>query len=179
MPRVPVSSLRTLYDSKRLDGERLRARLQSVESLATGLATGQARAVLRALAPRDPARPIALYAGLLAEPYDCLRDPHVRVVSGFFGPIERMARAAGLAVEFLPADFNGFERLTYELRPRAIAALVTPPDDDGYCSFGAHAGATAGPFLQAARDPERLAIDRKSTRLNSSHSRASRMPSSA
>jgi acyl-CoA hydrolase len=69
-----------------------------------------------------------------------------------------MARAAGLPIDFLAADFHGFERLTAELRPRAIAALVTPPDDEGFCSFGAHAGATARPFLDAARDPSRLAI---------------------
>lgn len=151
-------SVRAIYESKRLAGAALAARLDAIESLATGLVTGQARAVLRAIAPRDPARPLALYLGLLVEPYPCLRDPAVRVVSGFFGPIERMARRVGLPIEFLPADFHGFERLTYELRPRAVAALVSPPDDDGFCSFGLHAGAVFGPFLEAARDPGRVAI---------------------
>lgn len=152
------ASLRALYESKRLAGAALTARLQSVESIATGLATGQARAVLRALTPRNAARPCVVYAGLLAEPYECLRDPNVRVVSGFFGPIERMAQAAGLTVDFLAADFHGFERVTHLLAPRAIAALVSPPDDEGFCSFGAHAGATYTPFVAAARDSARLAI---------------------
>jgi acyl-CoA hydrolase len=147
-----------LYDSKRVSAAELATRLDGVESLVTGLVTGQARAVLRAIGRRDPARPLTLYVGLLVEPYPCLRDPAVRVVSGFFGPIERMARAAGFGVEFLPADFHGFERLTFALRPRAVAALVSPPDDDGFCSFGLHAGAVFGPFLEAARDPARLAI---------------------
>lgn len=149
---------RALYDAKRVSTSELTARLDGVESLVTGLITGQARAVLRAIGPRDPARPLTLYVGLLVEPYPCLRDPAVRVVSGFFGPIERMARQAGLGVEFLPSDFHGFERLTFALRPRAVAAPVSAPDDDGFCSFGLHAGAVFGPFLEAARDPARLAI---------------------
>ncbi len=151
-------AIRQIYESKRLKPPALARRLADVESIATGLATGQARAVLRVIGARDPARPLTVYMGLLAEPYDFLRDPHVRTVSGFFGPIERMARATGFAVEFLPADFHGLERLTYELRPRAVAAVVTPPDDEGFCSFGVHAGATAGPFREAGADPARLAI---------------------
>ena len=147
-----------LYDARRVDLARLAARLVEVDAVATGLATGQARAVLRAIGPREPSRPLTVYGALLAEPYAFLRDPHVRVVSGFFGPIERMARQAGLGVEFLPADFHGLERLTRELRPAAVATIVTPPDDDGFCSFGVHAAATAGPFREAGADPDRLAI---------------------
>lgn len=158
-------ALQALYDAKRTDRAGLTARLSEVDALATGLATGQARAVLRAIGPRDAAHPLTVYGGLLAEPYDFLRDPHVRTVSGFFGPIERMARATGFAVEFLPADFHGLERLTYELRPQAIAAVVTPPDDEGFCSFGLHAAATAGPFLWAAADPARLAIAEVNARM--------------
>lgn len=149
---------RATYEAKRLAGGVLTARLDRVDSLVTGLLTGQARAVLRAIGPRDPARPLALYVGLLVEAYACLRDPAVHVVSGFFGPIERMARQAGLPLEFLPSDFHGFERLTFRLRPEAVATPVSPPDDAGFCSFGLHAGAVFGPFMEAARDPDRIAI---------------------
>ncbi len=149
---------RATYDAKRLDPGALARRLDRVDSLVTGLLTGQARAVLRAIGPRDPARPLSLYVGLLVEPYACLRDPGVHVVSGFFGPIERMARQAGLRIEFLPSDFHGLERLAFRLRPQAVATPVSPPDDDGFCSFGLHAGAAVGPFMEAARDPDRLAI---------------------
>ena len=152
-------ALQSLYDARRVDREGLRARLATVGSLATGLATGQARAVLRALAPRAPAPPITVHSALLAEPYDCLRDPAVRHVSGFFGPIERMARAAGAAIEFLPVDFHGGARLfATGDPPQAIAVLVSPPDAEGYCSFGLHAGATCEPLRAAGRDPARLAI---------------------
>ena len=43
-------------------------------------------------------------------------------------------------------------------RPRVVLAVTTPPDADGFLSFGVHAGASYRPFLAAARDPERLAI---------------------
>jgi acyl-CoA hydrolase len=36
--------------------------------------------------------------------------------------------------------------------------VTTPPDAEGWLSFGVHAGATYRPFLEAAHDPERLAI---------------------
>ncbi len=157
MPAMPAA-VRAAYDARRLAGDALTRRLDGVESIATGLLTGQARGVLRAFGPRAAGRPLTVYLGILIEPYALLRDPAVRVVSGFFGPIERMARRMGLPVEFLPADFHGFERLTLALRPRAIAALVSPPDDEGYCAFGLNSGATFRPFLQAARDPERVAI---------------------
>jgi acyl-CoA hydrolase len=153
-----ASAARATYEAKRLSAAELRARLDGVESIVTGLLTGQARGVLRAIGPRDPTRPLAVYLGILIEPFDFLRDPAVRVVSGFFGPIERMARAAGLPIEFLPADFQGFEKLTLALRPRVVAAPVAPPDEEGYCAFGLNSGSMFRPFLQAARDPERLAI---------------------
>lgn len=151
-------AVREAYEAKRLSGAALGARLDGVESIVTGLLTGQARAVMRAIGPRDPRRPLAVYLGILVEPFAFLRDPAVRVVSGFFGPLERMGRAAGLPIEFLPADFQAFEKLTLALRPRAVAAPVTPPDDEGYCAFGLNSGSMFRPFLEAARDPERLAI---------------------
>src|SRR5207247_1782321 len=82
----------------------------------------------------------------------------VRVVSGFFGPIERMARAAGARVSYLPADFNGLERRALAMKPRVALAVTSPPDREGWLSFGVQAGASYRPFLQAASDPERLAI---------------------
>src|SRR4029079_7521926 len=101
---------------------------------------------------------VALYTGLLLQPYTLLQNRGDRIVSGFFGPIERMARAAGARVTYLPRDFNGLERLATQVVPRVVLAVTTPPDVDGFVSFGVHAGATYRPFLAAARDPERLTI---------------------
>src|SRR5690606_28725238 len=48
--------------------------------------------------------------------------------------------------------------IALELKPRIVFAQTSLPDADGYLNFGAHAGATFRPFLEAAADPERLAI---------------------
>jgi hypothetical protein len=53
--------------------------------------------------------------------------PGVRVLSGFFGPIERMAREAGANIEYLPADFIGLEQLAAALKPRVVLAATTLP----------------------------------------------------
>jgi acyl-CoA hydrolase len=76
-----------------------------------------------------------------------------------------MARAAGARVDFLPGDFHGLERLALVHQPRVVLAVTTPPDADGWMSFGTHAGATYRPFVQAARDPARLAIAEANPRM--------------
>ena len=128
------------------------------DTVVTGFVSGQAAGILGALGERGDLEDVTLYTGLLVEPYALLQRPGVRVVSAFFGPIERMARAMGARVEFLAVDFHGLERLARRLRPRVLLAVTTLPDADGWLSFGAHAGATCRPFVEAARDPERLAI---------------------
>jgi acyl-CoA hydrolase len=126
--------------------------------ISCGFVAGQPVGFLEALGARTDLEDIALYTGLLLRPYALLQHPAVRVVSGFFGPIERMARAAGARVGYLPADFSGLERRALRVRPRVVLAVTSPPDADGWLSFGVHAGATYRPFLQAADDPDRLAI---------------------
>jgi acyl-CoA hydrolase len=128
------------------------------DAVACGFVAGQAAGFLDALGARGDLVDVVLYTGLLMRPYALLQNPAVRVVSGFFGPIERLARTAGARVAYQPADFSTLERLGLRLKPRVVLAVTTPPDDDGWLSFGVHAGATYRPFLEAARDPERLAI---------------------
>ncbi len=133
--------------------------------LACGFVAGQPAGFLDALGSRTDLEDVALYTGLLVRPYTLLQNKGARIVSGFFGPIERMARsapgmarAAGARVTYLPRDFNGLERLATQIVPRVVLAVTTPPDADGFLSFGVHAGASYRPFLAAARDPARLAI---------------------
>jgi len=135
------------------------------DTIACGFVSGQPAGLLGALATRGDLEDVVLYTGLLAQPYAFLQNPHVRVLSAFFGPIERMARAAGVPVELLTVDFHGLERVARRLRPRVVLAVTTPPDADGWLSFGTHAGATYTPFLDAARDPDRLAIAEVNARM--------------
>jgi acyl-CoA hydrolase len=126
--------------------------------VACGFVAGQPVGLLEALGARADLEDIVLYTGILLRPYTLMQHPAVRVVSGFFGPIERMARAAGARVSYMPADFSGLERLALRTKPRVVLAVTSPPDADGWLSFGVHAGATYRPFVEAAHDPERLAI---------------------
>ncbi len=144
--------------SRRLGLDEAAALVRPRDTLACGFVAGQPAGVLEAIGIRRDLTDVVLYTGLLSQPYALLRNPGVRVVSGFFGPIERMARAAHARVSYLPRDFNGLERLATQLVPRVVLAVTTPPDADGFLNFGVHAGASYRPFLAAARDPERLVI---------------------
>jgi acyl-CoA hydrolase len=151
--------------SVRLDVDAAARLIRPRDAVLAGFAAGQPTGLMEALGARTDLESVVLYTGLLLRPYAVLQNAGVRVVSGFFGPIERMARAAGLRVGYLPADFNGLERMALRLKPRVVLAVTSPPDADGWLSFGLQAAATYRPFLEAARDPERLAIAEVNPRM--------------
>ncbi|HYR96537.1 MAG TPA: acetyl-CoA hydrolase/transferase C-terminal domain-containing protein [Candidatus Binatus sp.] len=139
--------------------------IQPRDTVLCGFAAGQPVGLLDALGARADLEEVVLYTGLMIRPYALLQNPGVRVVSGFFGPIERAARSLGAPVEYLPADFHGLERLALRMKPRVVLAVTTPPDADGWLSFGVTAGASYRPFLEAARDPSRLALAEVNPRM--------------
>jgi acyl-CoA hydrolase len=134
------------------------ALVRSEDTLAVPIATGQPADFLHALGERDDFQDLSIFGGLLIEPYGVLKRNGVRLVSGFFGPLERLLKADGARVEYLPADFLGWERYARLARPRVVASALSPMDERGFLSFGLHAGATFQAFRAAARDLERLAI---------------------
>lgn len=144
------SKLRSLRDAIDL--------IQPEDTLAAPIATGQPAAFLAALAERTDYRNLSIFSGLLIEPYPVLQQPGVRLISGFYGPVERLLKNMGGNVQYLPADFLGWERYAHLARPRVIVSALAPMDQYGYLSFGLHAGASFNAFLEAARDPHRLAI---------------------
>jgi len=132
--------------------------LRATDVVAVPIATGQPAAFLAALSERDDWRDLLIFGGLMVEPYPVLQKPGVRCISGFFGPLERTLAAAGANVDYLPADFLGWERYARSAAPRVIATAAAPMDERGYFSLGLHAGATFTALVAAARDPQRLAI---------------------
>jgi acyl-CoA hydrolase len=128
------------------------------DSMAAPIATGQPAAFLGALAERSDYRKLTIFTGLLVEPYPVFQQPGVRLISGFYGPVERLLKSMGAAVAYLPADFLGWERYARLACPRVVVSALAPMDNHGFLSFGLHAGATFNAFLEAARDPRRLAI---------------------
>src|SRR5881296_1170562 len=151
--------------SRKLDPEAAARLVQPRDTVLCGFVAGQPVGFLEALGARTDLEDVALYTGLLTRPFALLQNPGVRVVSGFFGPIERMARAAGARVSYLPADFSGLERRALRMKPRVALAVTSLPDREGWLSFGVQAGASYRPFLEAARDPERLAIAEVNPRM--------------
>ena len=151
--------------SQKLDLEAAARLVRPRDSLLCGFVAGQPVGFLEALGARTDLEDVVLYTGLLTQPFALLQNPGVRVVSGFFGPIERMARAAGGRVSYLPADFSGLERRALRMKPRVALAVTSPPDREGWLSFGVQAGASYRPFLEAARDPARLAIAEVNPRM--------------
>jgi acyl-CoA hydrolase len=131
------------------------------------LAPAQPAGLLHALGERERFTDLQVLCALLQERFPLLERPGVRVVSQFFGHVERDLRAAGVPIEHLTSDFHGLELIARRMRPRVVATTVSPPDEEGYLSFGVHAGASEIPFLEAARDPERLAIAEVNRRMPS------------
>jgi len=148
----------TLYRDKLRTARQAVALLQPVDTLATAILTGQPAAFLATLGERTDYRELSIFTSLLTEPYTVLEQPGVRLISGFYGPIERLLKSRGIRVQYLPADFIGWERYAATAKPRVVASAVAPMDEAGFLSFGLHAGASFNAFLEAARDPKRLAI---------------------
>ncbi|MFN8543146.1 MAG: acetyl-CoA hydrolase/transferase C-terminal domain-containing protein [Candidatus Binatia bacterium] len=132
--------------------------VRSRDTVLCGFAAGQAVGFLEALGARTDLDEVLLYTGLLVRPYTALMNPGIRVLSGFFGPFERMARSAGSTVEYMPCDFHGLERLALRTKPRVVVAVTTPPDAEGWMSFGVSNGASFRAFREAGQDPDRVAL---------------------
>ena len=96
-------------ESRKLGIEAAARLVRPRDSVLCGFVAGQPVGFLEALGARTDLVDVVLHTGLLSRPYALLKNPGVRVVSGFFGPIERMARASGARVSYLPADFSGLE----------------------------------------------------------------------
>lgn len=129
-----------------------------VDSLAVPLATGQPMGLLSGLSERTDWERLEIFTGLLAFPYPILQHPNVHVTSGYYGPIERYLNKAGFNVDYLPANFSGFEILQKKKPSRVIAATLSPPDEEGYLTFGTHGAAVYRPFVEACRNSKRVAI---------------------
>lgn len=134
------------------------ALVRDVDTLAVPLGPGQPPAFLHALSARDDFRDLAVFAALLVDLFPLFTRRGVRLLSGFFGPVERVLRAKGHAVEFVPADFRRFATLARRMAPRVMATAVAPPDADGWMSLALHAGATVDELKRCGRDPHRLLV---------------------
>ncbi|MEW6271432.1 MAG: acetyl-CoA hydrolase/transferase C-terminal domain-containing protein [Thermodesulfobacteriota bacterium] len=153
------------YRSRLRDAHDAAALIRDDDTIFLPLAPAQPAGLLHALGARERFAGLTIVCALLQERFAVLERPGVRVVSQFFGHVERELRAAGAPLEHLTSDFHGLELIARRTRPRVVATTVSPPDEEGFLSFGVHAGASEVPFREAARDPERLAIAEVNRRM--------------
>ncbi len=141
------------------------ARIQPVDTLALPLGPGIPSAFLDALGERDDWQELTVFAALLTQPHRLFTRPGVRLLSGFFGPVERALRAAGHDVRFVPGDFRRFAKIARALAPRVMATSVAPAGEGGGMSLSLHAGATVAELHRCGADPQRLLIAEASPRF--------------
>ncbi len=96
---------------RRLSAAEAAGLIRPVDTLALPLGPGQPVEVLRALGERDDFAELVVFTALLTGLYPLFTRTGVRLLSGFFGPVERGLRDAGHDVRFVPGDFRGFERI--------------------------------------------------------------------
>jgi len=141
-----------------MDAREAATLIRDTDMLGVGLGPAQPGGLLEALGERDRFEHFQVYGALIVGWYDLFTKPGVELLSGFYGPIERLLISQGHHVEFVPADFRGFTRAFKHLKPRVLATSVAPPDDEGRLSLSLHAGAGVADLYQAVHDPERLVI---------------------
>ncbi|OVE81161.1 hypothetical protein BVY03_04545 [bacterium K02(2017)] len=132
--------------------------LNPTDTFAVPLATGQPMALLNALNDRQDWDRLELFCGLIAFPYPVLMNKKVFVTSGYYGPIERFLNEQGANMEYMPCNFRGIEKYARAKPARVVATTLSVADKDGYHSFGSHGAAVYRPFVEACRDPDRIAV---------------------
>jgi len=147
---MPTSPLHTLEEAA--------AVVRPVDTIGVPLGPGQPSAFLHALGERDDYEDVTIFGALLIDLFAFFTKPGVHYLSGFYGPAERFLLETGADVQFVPSDFRRFTPIAERLRPRVVATLAAPPDDEGWLSLSLHAGATYHELLRAAADPERVLV---------------------
>lgn len=134
------------------------AALRPIDDLAVAIGPGQPASFLEALGKRDDWSELSVFGGLLCDFFPMFTKPGVKLLSAFFGPVERALRSAGHDVSFIPGDFRRFALFAERRAARVVATAATPPDAEGWMSLSLHAGATVAEILRCGRDPNRLLV---------------------
>lgn len=151
--------------TERLSPEDAATLVRHIDVVGIPLGPGHPGAFLHALGARTDWEDLLVTGALLTDFYELFARPNVRFLSGFFGPIERLMRDQGGAIDFVPADFRRFAPALERMNPRVMATAAAPPDADGFCSLSLHAGATVGQIEKTAENPDGLLIVETSPRF--------------
>ena len=96
------------------------------DTLGVPLGPGQPHELLHALGRREAFTSLTVFAALLVDFFPLFTRPGVRLLSGFYGPVERALAANVHHIEFVPGDFRRFARIARRLDPRVMATAASP-----------------------------------------------------
>lgn len=148
-----------------MDARAAAEQIRDTDEVALGLGPGIPGGLLEALGERERFTDLRIFCALLTGWYPVFTRPGVKLLSGFYGPVERLLLSQGHDVEFMPADFRGFARVARQLAGRVVATAVAPPDSQGRLSLSLHAGASVAALHAAAADPGRMLVAEINHRL--------------
>jgi len=155
---MPKLEFQSIYQAKKKSPEEFLKLIHPIDKISTSIAAGQPRTLLNALSDRQDWESLEIFTGLCAFPYPIFTNPKVKVISGYYGPIERMLNEMGASVAYLPLAFNAFEIFAKTFDARIVMTTLSAMDEEGYLSFGVDAEAAYIPFIEAAKNPNKLAI---------------------
>lgn len=145
------STFQTQYKSKTKSIQEFINLIDSKDKLATSIGAGQPRSLLNALSEKKDIESLEIFTGLCAFPYPLFTNEKVEVISGYYGPMERMLNDMGANVAYLPLAFNAFEIFAKSFNPRVIMTTLSAMDENGKFSFGTNAEAVYNPFISASK----------------------------
>jgi len=131
-----------IYDSKLVSVEKAAAAIKSGDRIWFAPCSGAPIQVLEALADRvDELQDVHVISGLYLHPFKFMKDPkfigRINVHTMFYGPYERNFFKVGN----ITINSVTFSKVHLYLRDyykaNVLATEVSPPDDDGYMTYGA------------------------------------------
>ncbi len=132
--------------------------MRPIDTIGLGLISGTPRTLLGELSKRSDYEDLIVSGGLLLGSHELFAHPRVQYRSSFFGGLERVMKARGANVQYVPSFFRHYGLLVQQLAPRIMMAQGSMPDANGDISLSLYNGAHLEEFRRAGRDPERVLI---------------------
>ena len=139
-------SWKTQYESKLCTAEEAVRHIKSGDKISMGLMHGVSQVLIDALCARkDELMDVNVFSSINVsnEPY--MQEgyaPNIKYLNTFLFPASREALAAG-RIDYNSMYFHEFPMWLREIwKPTVVMPVLTPPDEDGYCSFSMSADFT-------------------------------------
>lgn len=125
----------TEYERKKVKAEDAAALIKDNDVVATNGGSCIPDAFCRALAARAKSlNNVTLVQGLGLEFYEYMKPEYkenIRIETVFVGPVERICIQWG-TTQYVPVHLQQLENFLLARKPNVVAAVVTPPDEEGY-----------------------------------------------